>query len=89
MAWPDLLPGCSHWHLKMCEHNPTSKLCDEEGGSWCNLWRKYMQIISYQQQIIVDKSEMTYSLTSIDKDFQTFLFSILCSQKQRGDVVVI
>lgn len=27
--------------------------------------------------------------TSFDKDFKTFLFSILCSQKQRGDVMVI
>lgn len=23
MVWPDLLPGCLHWHLKMRESNPT------------------------------------------------------------------
>lgn len=88
-AWPDPPPACLHWRLKMCEPNQTINFWMKEkvAGAWENKWKQSLNTKSQQQN--TKKIKRNDVFTSIDQDFQAFLFSILCSQKQRGDIVVV
>lgn len=59
---------------------------EKVAGAWEKKWKQSLNTKSQQQKTKKDKDDI---FTSIDQDFQAFLFSILCSQKQRGDIVVV
>lgn len=73
----------------MCESNQTINFWMKEkvAGAWEKKWKQSLNTKSQQQN--TKKIKRNDIFTSIDQDFQAFLFSILRSQKQRGDIVVV